>query len=329
MTSADDIVPDSERRGLIGALPAPARPYASLMRLDRPIGAWLLFWPGAWSVALAGLGPRGLALIGWLALGAWAMRGAGCVYNDIVDRDLDRRVERTRLRPLASGRVSLAGAWALLAALCLIGLWVLAQLGSMAILVALLSLPLVALYPFMKRVSWWPQAWLGLVFSWAALVGWTQVRGELFGVNALDVITFVGLAEPYPERAPIVVSWAPLLLYAGTVFWVIGYDTIYALQDKEDDALVGVRSSALALGDRARSGIAIFYLLALAFWAAALWRERADGLTLLALLPMAAHLLWQVASLKPEDGADALAKFRSNRLAGLLMFMACLVVGTS
>ena len=299
----DDIVPDSERRGLIGLLPAAARPYASLMRLDRPIGAWLLFWPGAWSVALAGVGPRGLALLLWLALGAWAMRGAGCVYNDIVDRDLDRQVERTRRRPLASGRASLAGAWALLLGLCLIGLLVLLQLGRTAQIVALLSLAPVALYPFMKRITWWPQAWLGLVFSWAALVGWPAVTGAL--------------------------TPTPLLLYAGAIFWVIGYDTIYALQDREDDALVGVRSSALALGGHARAGIALFYLAAILCWAAALWRERPDGLALVALVPIALHLAWQVSTLDAEDGGDALAKFRANRFAGLLMFVACLVVGTS
>jgi 4-hydroxybenzoate polyprenyltransferase len=301
--TAEDIVPDSERRGLIGALPAAARPYASLMRLDRPIGAWLLFWPGAWAIALAGLGPRGLALIGWFALGAWAMRSAGCVYNDIIDRDLDARVERTRLRPLASRRASLKGAWALLVALSLVGLIVLLQLGRTAQLIALASLVLVAAYPFMKRMTWWPQAWLGLVFSWAALVGWPAVTGEL-GLTAL-------------------------LLWGGAVFWVIGYDTIYALQDREDDALVGVRSSALALGRHARTGVALCYAAAIAIWAVALWRERADGLALIALAPMALHLLWQVARLKPDEGADALARFRSNRFAGLLMFLACLVVGTS
>ncbi|HEY0113441.1 MAG TPA: 4-hydroxybenzoate octaprenyltransferase [Allosphingosinicella sp.] len=303
-TEADEqIVPDSERRGLIGALPGPLRPYASLMRLDRPIGAWLLFWPCAWSVALAGIGSRGFGLIAWLALGAFAMRSAGCVYNDIVDRDLDARVERTRLRPLASGRASLGGAWALLVALSLVGLLVLLQLGGTAQVIALASLALVAAYPFMKRITWWPQAWLGLVFSWGALVGWAAVTGRL--------------------------ESAAVLLWAGSVFWVIGYDTVYALQDREDDALVGVRSSALALGRHARLGVAVFYLLALLLWAAALWRVRADGLTLVALAPMAGHLLWQVAALKPDDGADALAKFRSNRFAGLLMFLACLVVGTS
>jgi 4-hydroxybenzoate polyprenyltransferase len=304
--TTDEIVPDSERRGLIGALPSALRPYGSLMRLDRPIGAWLLFWPGAWSVALAGLGPSGwggFQLILWLALGAWAMRSAGCVYNDIIDRDLDSQVERTRSRPLASNRVSLTGAWVLLVGLSLIGLVVLLQLGRTAQIVALVSLAPVALHPFMKRITWWPQAWLGLVFSWAALVGWPAVTGEL--------------------------SLTPLLLYAGAIFWVIGYDTIYALQDREDDALVGVRSSALALGAHARAGITIFYLIALALWAAALWRERPDGLALVALAPMALHLGRQVATLKTNDGGDALAKFRANRFAGLLMFVACLVVGTS
>jgi 4-hydroxybenzoate polyprenyltransferase len=273
------------------------------MRLDRPIGAWLLFWPCAWSVALAGVGRGGVALILWLALGAFAMRSAGCVYNDIVDRDLDRQVERTRLRPLASGRASLRGAWLLLVTLSLVGLLVLVQLKPAAQLVALLSLAPVAAYPFMKRITWWPQAWLGLVFSWGALVGWPAVTGEL--------------------AAPA------LLLYAGSVAWVVGYDTIYALQDREDDALVGVKSSALALGERAQIGVAAFYLAALFFWAGAIWFVRPQGLALLALAPMALHLLWQAATLRQEDGADALAKFRANRFAGLLMFLACLVVGTS
>ena len=303
MATESDIVPDSERRGLIGGLPAPVRPYASLMRLDRPIGAWLLFWPCAWSVALAGLGPRGGALILWLALGAWAMRSAGCVYNDIIDRELDAKVERTRLRPLASGRVSVGGAWALLVLLSLIGLTVLLQLERTAQIVALASLAPVAAYPFMKRITWWPQAWLGLVFSWGALVGWPAVTGHL------DATAFI--------------------LWAGSICWVIGYDTIYALQDREDDALVGVRSSALALGRQARPGVGVFYGLAVLLWAMALWRERPDGLSLIALAPAAGHLLWQVATLDPDDGANALGRFRSNRFAGLLMFLACLVVGTS
>jgi 4-hydroxybenzoate polyprenyltransferase len=303
VASDSDIVPDSERSGLIGVLPAAARPYASLIRLDRPIGAWLLFWPCAWSVAMAGTGERGWALIAWLALGAWAMRGAGCVYNDIVDKDLDAKVERTRLRPLASKRVTLVGAWALLVAMSMIGLVVLLQLGRFSQGVALASLLPVAAYPFMKRITWWPQAWLGLVFSWGALVGWTAARGSL--------------------AAPAVLLWA------GSVFWVIGYDTIYALQDKEDDALVGVRSSARALGKHARLGIAACYAIALVLWAVAIHSVRREWFALLGLLPIALHLAWQAAALKPGDGEDALAKFRSNRIAGLLMFAACWVVGNA
>jgi 4-hydroxybenzoate polyprenyltransferase len=303
VTSDSDIVPDSEQRGLIGALPAAMRPYASLIRLDRPIGAWLLFWPCAWSVALAGMGEGAWLLILWLALGAWAMRGAGCVYNDIVDKDLDARVARTRLRPLASGRVTVASAWTLLGAMSLIGLVVLLQLGRFAQGIALASLFLVAAYPFMKRITWWPQAWLGLVFSWGALVGWAAVAGEL---------------DP--------AAW---LLWAGAVCWVIGYDTIYALQDKEDDALVGVRSSARALGRHARLGVALCYLLALILWALSIHLVRREWFALLALLPVALHLAWQVGALKPDDGEDALAKFRANRMAGLLMFAACWVVGNA
>jgi 4-hydroxybenzoate polyprenyltransferase len=301
MAAAPEIVPDTEHRGLMGLLPGWARPYALLARFDRPIGWWLLFWPGAWAIALSGRAIDRWDLILWFLLGSIAMRGAGCVYNDIVDRDLDRQVARTRSRPLASGAVALKAAWAWLAALCLVGLGVLVQLTLAAAIVAVASLGLVAAYPFMKRITWWPQAWLGLVFSWAALVGWAES----------------------PEW-----GWAPgLLLYAGCIAWVIGYDTIYALQDVEDDALVGVRSSARRLGRRVRSGVALFYALALALWSGAFWLLRADVLALLALLPVAVHLGWQVATLVPADGANALRRFRANRDAGLLMFAACFVVG--
>jgi 4-hydroxybenzoate polyprenyltransferase len=302
MTAGTDLVPDSERHGLIGGLPAGWRPNASLMRLDRPIGTWLLFWPCAWSVALAGVGGR-WSLFLWLALGAFAMRSAGCVYNDIVDRDLDARVERTRLRPLASGRVSVRSAWVLLATLLIVGLFVLLQLDRLAQIIALGSLALVAAYPFMKRITWWPQAWLGLVFSWGALVGWPAVTGEF-------------------DRAAL---W----LWLGSVAWVVGYDTLYAIQDKEDDALVGVQSSARALGRRAALGVGLFYALALTGWGAALWRVRPEWLTLVALVPAALHLAGQVARADPENGDKALALFRSNRTTGLLMFLATLVVGLS
>jgi 4-hydroxybenzoate polyprenyltransferase len=302
MTAATDIVPDSERQGLIGILPRRWRPHASLMRIDRPIGTWLLYWPCAWSVALAGVDGR-WALFAWFALGAFAMRSAGCVYNDIVDRDLDKKVERTRLRPLASGRVSTRGAWALTIALSLIGLVVLLQLPLAAQLVALASLAPVAAYPFMKRITWWPQAWLGLVFSWGALVGWPAVTGSL--------------------------DWPPLLLWIASIFWVIGYDTLYAIQDIEDDALVGVKSSARALGDRAKVGVGVCYALALIGWAAAIWSVRPQALALAALLPAAIHLALQVGRIDPADGAGALRLFRSNRFTGLLLFAGFLTVGLS
>ena len=186
--------------------------------------------------------------------------------------------------------------------LCLIGLTVMLQLRLPAQLVALASIALVAAYPFMKRITWWPQAWLGLVFSWGALVGWSEMRGD-----------------PLPVLAA---------LYAGSVFWVIGYDTIYAMQDREDDALVGIRSSALRLGDGVRGGVALFYLAALACWALAVWLLRAEWLAMAALLPMALHLAWQVLSLR-ADGDNALALFRSNRMAGLLMALACWVAGNA
>ncbi len=297
-----NVTPDTEHRGLVGLLPMAARPFALLARFDRPIGWWLLFWPGAWGVALAGGAVTRWNLLLWLLLGSIAMRGAGCVFNDIVDRDLDRQVARTRSRPLASGAVSLRAAWVWLVALCLIGLGVLLQFSIYAAVIALLSLAPVAAYPFMKRITWWPQIWLGLVFSWAALVGWSEVAGAL--------------------AAP------GLLLYVGSICWVVGYDTIYALQDREDDALIGVRSSALRMGNRVRLGVGLFYAAALALWAGAIWLLRPDWLALVALLPVALHFVWQVATLAPDDGAGALRRFRSNRFAGLLVFLACVVVGT-
>ena len=297
-----EIVPDSQHRGLVSRLPPALRGLALLARFDRPIGWWLLFWPGAWGVALAGGAVERFGLIGWLLLGSIAMRGAGCVYNDIVDRDLDAQVARTRARPIPSGLVSLPLAWGWLVVLCLLGLIVLVQLSPLAAAVALASLAPVAAYPFMKRITWWPQVWLGLVFSWAALVGWSEVAGAL--------------------TLPM---W---LLYAGSIAWVVGYDTIYALQDREDDALIGVRSAALRMGRHVRAGVALCYLLAAALWSGAVWSVRPDPLALAALLPAAGHLGRQVLRLDPDDGTGALGLFRSNRFAGLLVFLACVVVGT-
>jgi 4-hydroxybenzoate polyprenyltransferase len=303
---AAETVADTEYRGLIGLLPPHARPYALLARLDRPIGWWLLFWPCAWGLALSGMPGADWWEYLWLLVGAIAMRGAGCVYNDIVDRKLDAQVERTRNRPLASGAVTVRAACIWTAILLGAGLAVWLHLPIRPKLFALMTLPVIALYPFMKRITWWPQAFLGLVFGSGAVVG--------FALGDWNVY--------YPERLPSM--W---LLYAGTILWVIGYDTIYALQDVEDDALVGVRSSARRLGGAVRPGIGAFYALALALWGVAFWQLRPDPLVLLALVPMAGHLAWQVLTLKPADGGNALARFRANRFAGLLMFAACLVVG--
>jgi 4-hydroxybenzoate polyprenyltransferase len=304
-----EIVPDTQHRGLVSVLPQPWRDYAQLARFDRPIGWWLLYWPCVWGVALAGGlkpfdAPRWDLLL-WLLLGSIAMRGAGCVYNDIVDADLDRQVARTAARPIASGRVSKRAAWVWLLALCGAGLVVLLQLRWEAQLVALGSLALVAAYPFMKRITGFPQAWLGLVFTWGAPVGWVAVRG------------FDGV---WPVLAA---------LYAGSVLWCVGYDTIYACQDREDDASVGIGSSALTLGRHLRSGVALFYGGAVALWALAFWLARPDWLALLALAPAAVHLGWQVLTLEDKDADNALARFRANRFAGLLVVLACWVVGNA
>lgn len=296
------IVPDTEHRGLMAQLPQPLRDYAQLARLDRPIGWWLLFWPCAWGLLLAG-GVGQWDLLAWMLLGSIAMRGAGCVYNDIVDADIDRQVARTALRPVASGRVSKRSAWAWLMLLCLVGLVVLLQLRWQAQLVALGSIALVAAYPFMKRITGFPQAWLGIVFTWGAPVGWVALRSD-----RLDVLA---------------------ALYAGAILWCIGYDTIYACQDREDDALVGIGSSALTLGSHVQSGVAAFYAGAVALWGLAVWLLRPDWIALLALLPAALHLGWQVLTLKDSDGDNALARFRSNRMAGLLFALACWVVGNA
>lgn len=298
----DSVVPDTQHPGLVAALPQPLRDYAQLARFDRPIGWWLLFWPCGWGVLLAG-GAGRWALLGWLLLGSVAMRGAGCVYNDIVDAELDRQVARTALRPVASGRVSARAAWIWLGLLCGVGLVVLWQLRPIAQLVALGSLALVAAYPFMKRITGFPQLWLGLVFTWGAPVGWFALRGDRLEVLAA--------------------------LYAGAVCWCIGYDTIYALQDREDDAAVGIGSSALTLGRHVKAGVAGFYGAAVALWALAFWQLRPDWLALLTLAPAALHLGWQVVTLEDSDADNALARFRSNRTLGVLVALACWVVGNA
>lgn len=291
------VTPDSQHKGIIALLPPAAQPFALLARFDRPIGWWLLYWPGAWALLLEGGARKHWPLLLWMLLGAVVMRGAGCVYNDILDRDLDAQVARTRNRPLVSGAVRLKAAWVWLLLLCGIGFIVWLQLPYFARLVALASLAPVAAYPLMKRITWWPQAWLGIVFSWAALVGGAAVRGGL--------------------------SLTTLLLYAGSLCWVIGYDTIYACQDREDDALIGVRSSALRMGTHVRLGVGIVYAGAMLLWGMAFWSATHHAVKWLALIPVALHLAWQVRTLKPDDAGNTLAKFRANHTAGMLLALGC------
>ena len=281
-------------------LPSPLRPFARLARLDRPIGSWLLLLPGWWAVTLAGFGIPDPQVMLLLLVGAIVMRGAGCTYNDIVDRDIDAKVARTATRPLPSGQVSLRAAWIFLVIQLAAGLAVLLQLNWPAIFVGAASLLLVFSYPFMKRITYWPQAWLGLTFNWGALVGWTAMRGSFEG--------------------------ASLLLYAAGFFWTLGYDTIYAHQDREDDALVGVKSSALALGKRTKPFVALMYFLTIALIAYASMRIVMPGWPALVALGLAAmHLAWQVLTLNINSPANCLRRFQSNRDFGLLVLAALLL----
>jgi 4-hydroxybenzoate polyprenyltransferase len=275
--------------------PSSFRPYIRLARLDRPIGTWLLLFPGWWAIALAATGWPDWWLVLLFGIGAVAMRGAGCTLNDIADRDYDAKVARTRTRPLPSGAVSVRQAALFMALQAAIGAAVLACLNLTAVLLGFLVLLLVATYPFMKRITYWPQFFLGLNFNWGALMGWAAARGSL--------------------------GWPALLLYVGGIAWTLGYDTIYAHQDKEDDVLIGVKSSALALGARTRPWLWIFYGIAVALWAAA---GLADGIGWpfwIGLGLAALQLAWQAARVATEDSADCLAKFKSNRLAGWLLFV--------
>ena len=297
-TANMDVVPDSEHRGIVARLPQVPRDLAQLARFDRPIGWWLLFWPCAWGVWLTGAGWQ-LELVAWLLLGSIAMRGAGCVYNDIVDADLDRKVARTAARPVASGRISKKLAWGWLCALGAVGLLVLLQLRPIAQGVALASVLLVAAYPFMKRITWWPQAWLGMVFTWGLLVGWTQLRAD--NLDALAA------------------------MYAGAALWVIGYDTIYAMQDREDDALVGIKSTARLFADKSKKWVGVFFILALTFFTLA--KLTAAGLTpTLGLMALpAAHAAWQVRKWDINNNGSSLRMFKANRDFGLLLFLAFVI----
>jgi 4-hydroxybenzoate polyprenyltransferase len=303
MSEAIGRVADSTGNWVDRRAPVGTRPYLRLARLDRPIGSWLLLMPCWWSVGLAAMaaGER-LPNFQHLALffvGAFAMRGAGCTWNDIVDRDLDRRVERTRSRPIPSGQVSVAQAGLFLVAQALIGLLVLIQFNRFAVAVGLASLAVVAIYPFMKRITYWPQIVLGLAFSWGALMGWAAAFGRI--------------------DAPA------LALYAGSIAWVIGYDTVYAHQDREDDALIGIKSTALLFGERTKPMLAVFYGLATVLIGLAGALAGAGALFGLGLVGFAAHLAWQIARLDIADPELCLRIFKSDRDAGLILFAGMLV----
>ena len=276
--------------------PASARPYMRLARLDRPIGTWLLLLPGWWSIALAADGWPDLKLMLLFAIGALVMRGAGCTYNDIVDRDFDGRVERTRLRPIPSGAVSVRAAWAFLVAQCLAGLAVLLSLSPTAIALGFASLLLIAIYPFMKRITYWPQFVLGLAFNWGALMGYAAVR------DGLDL--------------------APMLLYLGAIAWTIGYDTIYAHQDKDDDALIGVKSTALRFGAATHKWMWGFYGAMIAALVVVGAAADLGVIYYLGIFFAAAQLISQILRLDVDDAGKCLVLFRSNRDFGLIVFVA-------
>lgn len=279
--------------------PAWAKPYLKLGRFDRPIGSWLLLFPCWWAQALAELSqgaaypnPWYLALF---AIGAFVMRGAGCTWNDIVDRKYDAKVARTALRPIPSGQITVPQALAFGTGLSLIGLAVLVQFNAFTIVLAIASLLLIVVYPFSKRFTYWPQIVLGLTFKWGALVGWAAVTGAL--------------------------AWPAILLYAGCVLWTIGYDTIYAHQDKDDDAILGLKSTALRFGAETPYWLAGFYTGALAFWAAAATMAGGGVALATGLIATALHLVWQVRTLDIDDPANCLVRFRSNRFVGWLLFL--------
>jgi 4-hydroxybenzoate polyprenyltransferase len=303
MSDAAARVADSTDNWVDSRAPLWSRPYLRLSRLDRPIGSWLLLMPCWWSAALAaGVAHNVSRLTLTVALffiGAFAMRGAGCTWNDITDRHLDARVERTRSRPIPAGQVSVAQAVVFLVAQALAGLVVLLQFNRFAIATGIASLAIVAIYPFMKRITYWPQVVLGLAFSWGALMGFAVTFGRI--------------------------DATALVLYAGSIAWVIGYDTIYAHQDTEDDALIGIKSTALLFGDRTRPALAIFYGLAVVLIGVALHLAGARWSAWIGLAAFAAHLVWQIARIEIGDPALCLRLFKSNRDAGLLLFAGLLV----
>ncbi|MEL7545710.1 MAG: 4-hydroxybenzoate octaprenyltransferase [Pseudomonadota bacterium] len=294
---------DTALPGLLAHLPKRARPFALLARWDRPVGVWLLFLPcviGLLQMRVpAGLQWMDLVWAVLFLLGSVAMRGAGCTWNDIADREIDAQVERTAARPLPSGIVSLRDAYAFLAVQVAIGFLVWLCLPLVAKLVALFALPLVGAYPFMKRITWWPQAWLGFTFNWGVLVG---------GATALGVVT-----------------GANVLMYLGLVAWTVAYDSIYALQDIEDDTLIGVRSTARLFGDRVQTAIFCFFMLATVFVFAGAYFAGAGRIGAVMALAFFGHGLWQTIQLNTRDNGEALRVFKSNVWAGSILVLGLMI----
>jgi len=302
-----DVIKDAAQSHWVYKMPRAWQPFLQLSRLDRPIGYWLLALPGWIGLAFAslthGFSQTDLKWALLILIGAVAMRGAGCTYNDIVDQDIDAKVDRTALRPLPSGRISTAQAWIWLFAQCAIGLIVLLCLPRLAQIISLLSIPLVAAYPFMKRITWWPQLWLGMTFNWAVLVAYAAKTGAI--------------------NAPL------FCLYAGLIFWTVGYDTIYACQDIEDDAFAGIKSTARRFGRHIKWGVGLCYGLCLSLIFAAIILHITGSMNravihpainvALILIIFAAHLIWQTIRLKPNEPQSALRLFKSNFWAGLIL----------
>jgi 4-hydroxybenzoate polyprenyltransferase len=279
------------------------KPYARLARWDRPIGFWLLFWPCAFSLALAALANRDRGM-DWTAvvlmlIGSVAMRGAGCTLNDIVDADLDAKVARTRSRPIPAGQVTKRRAAVFLLLQLLVGVIIVCAFNLLTIGLAAASLVLIAIYPFMKRITWWPQLFLGLAFSYGAILGWTSQMEAL--------------------------SWPPVLMYLGSIAWVIGYDTIYALQDIEDDALIGIRSTARLFGKNVQAAVALFYVGAVVLWTVAVAMTGDIRLFPLALVLPVCLLGWQIISLDTRTRGNALSRFKMNNWVGLALTLAILL----
>jgi 4-hydroxybenzoate polyprenyltransferase len=302
MSGSTGRVADATGNWVDSLAPSYTRPYLRLARLDRPIGSWLLLMPCWWSVGLAGMHNDRFPSLWHIVLffiGAFAMRGAGCTWNDLVDRDLDGRVERTRSRPIPSGQVTVAQATMFMVAQALVGFLVLIQFNRFTVATGIASLLVVVIYPFMKRITYWPQIFLGLAFSWGALMGWPAAFGRL--------------------------DWPAIVLYAGSILWVIGYDTIYAHQDRDDDLLIGIKSTALLFGERTPTMLASFYAAATVLIAAAGFIAGGGIIFAVGIVAFAAHLAWQVSRLDIDDPAHCLVLFKSNRDAGLILFAAMLL----